>query len=79
MLSGAVQQSNLVVFKFKRIRGLDTQQLTELLGKLADGNLPFAELKKKATELKNVAVLKTEFVKKVGCQSWKEAAERFHW
>lgn len=77
LLSGAVQQPNIVASKFKCLRGLDTEQLAELLGNLADGKLSFAELKERAVEVKNTAALKAEFVKKAGCRSRKEAEERY--
>ena len=77
LLSGAIQQPNLVASKFKCIRGLDTRQLSGLLRKLADGKLSFAELKQAASEIKDLQVLKTEFVKKAGCKSWEEAMERY--
>ena len=40
--------------------------MTELLRNLADGKLPFAELKQRAAEVKNMAAL-----------MWQEAAERY--
>ncbi|XP_015761745.1 PREDICTED: uncharacterized protein LOC107340856 [Acropora digitifera] len=77
LLSGAIQQPNLVASKFKCIRGLETRHLSGLLRKIADGKLSFAELKQHASEIKDLQVLKTGFVKKTGCKSWEEAVERF--
>ena len=77
LLSGAIQQPNLVASKFKCIRGLETRHLSGLLRKIADGKLSFAELKQHASEIKDLQVLKTEFVKKTGCKSWEEAVERY--
>ena len=76
LLTGAIQQPNLVASKFKCIRGLDTDHLKALLQKLADGEMSFAEMKLRAIEIKNMSALKTEFVKKAGCESWEEALER---
>ncbi|XP_068755853.1 uncharacterized protein [Montipora capricornis] len=72
-----MQQPNLVASKFKCIRGLDTDSLKALLAKVADGEMSFAEMKLRVMEIKNIAALKTEFVKKAGCESWEEALERF--
>lgn len=44
---------------------------------MAEGELSFVKLKQRAVEVKNMAALRTEFVKKAGCRSWKEAAERY--
>ena len=44
-----------------------------LLRKIADWKLSFAELKQHASEINDLQVPKTEFVKKAGCKSWKEA------
>lgn len=77
LMCGAMQQPNLVASKFKCIRGLDTDSLKALLAKVADGEMSFAEMKLRAMEIKNIAALKTEFVKKAGCESWEEALERF--
>ena len=77
LLSGAIQQPNLGASKFKCIRGLDTRHLSGLLRKIADGKLSFAELKQHASEIKDLQVLKTEFVEKTGCKSWEEAVERY--
>ena len=60
MLSGAVQQPSIIASKFKCLRGLDTKQVTELLRNVAEGELPFAELKQRAVEVKNTAALRTE-------------------
>lgn len=76
LMSGAIQQPNLVASKFKCIRGLHTDHLKPLLQQLADGKLSFAEMKLRAMETKNMAALKTEFVKKAGCKSWEEALAR---
>lgn len=72
-----MQQPSNVASKFKCFKGLDTKQVTELLRNVAEGELSFAELKQRAVEVKNMAALRTEFVKKAGCRSWKEAAERY--
>lgn len=72
-----MQQPSNVASKFKCFRGLDTKQVTELLRNVAEGELSFAELKQRAVEVKNMAALRTEFVKKASCRSWKEAAERY--
>ena len=48
-----------------------------LLRKIADCKLSFAELKQHASEINDLQVPKTEFVKKTGCKSWKEAGERY--
>ena len=76
LLSGAIQQPNLVASKFKCIRGLETDQVKGLLQKLADGQASFAEVKLRAAEIKNMAALRTEFIKKAGCESWEEAIRR---
>ena len=72
-----MQQPSIVALKFKCLRGLDTKQVTELLRNVAEGELSFVKLKQRAVEVKNMAALRTEFVKKAGCRSWKEAAERY--
>ena len=48
-----------------------------MLRKIADCKLSFAELKQHASEINDLQVPKTEFVKKTGCKSWKEAGERY--
>ena len=70
-------ENSFYASKFKCLRGLDTKQVTELLRNWAEGELSFAELKQRVVEVKNMAALRTEFVKKAGCRSWKEAAERY--
>ena len=72
-----MQQPSIVASKFKCLRGLDTKQVTELLRNVAEGELSFVKLKQRAVEVKNMAALRTEFMKKAGCRSWKEAAERY--
>ena len=47
------------------------------LRKIADCKLSFAELKQHASEINDLQVPKTEFVKKTGCRPWKEAGERY--
>ena len=48
-----------------------------LLRKIADCKLSFAELKQHASEINDLQVPKTKFVEKTGCKSWKEAGERY--
>ena len=48
-----------------------------LLRKIADCKLSFAELKQHASEINDLQVPKTEFAKKTGCKSWKEAGEKY--
>ena len=66
--------------KCKYLRGLDTRyncQDNNLLRKIADCKLSFAELKQHASKINDLQVPKTEFVKKTGCKSWREAGERY--
>ena len=48
-----------------------------LLRKIADCKLSFDELKQHSSEINDLQVPKTEFLKKTGCKSWKEASERY--
>ena len=48
-----------------------------LLRKIVDCKVSFAELKQHASEINDPQVPTIEFVKKTGCKSWKEAGERY--
>ncbi|KAK2552999.1 hypothetical protein P5673_025716 [Acropora cervicornis] len=59
--------------KMKRFFQAQANCQDNLLRKIADCKLSFAELKQHASEINDLQVPKTEFVKKTGCKSWKEA------